>query len=122
MALRATLPRQPGGEAAAGFFDVVGRAGEGKTDPAVAVDRVEIAPRSYRDPGLGEELPAGGTAILGQRRDVGIEIERALGRCEARKPGLSQRRDQPVAVGAVARDMAVQFGAAAKHRERGELR
>src|SRR6266576_1778758 len=109
MALRATLPRQPGGEAAAGFFDVGGRAGEGKADPAVAVDRVEIASRSYRDPGLSEELPAEGTAVRGQSRHVGIEIKGALGRGEAGQPRLSQRRDQPVAIGAVARDMAVEF-------------
>src|SRR6267142_1673453 len=98
MALRATLPRQPGGESAAGFFDVGGRAGEGKADPAVAVDRVEIASRSYRDPGLSEELPAEGTAVLGQRRHVGIEIEGSLGRRKMGQPRFPQRRDQPVAV------------------------
>src|SRR5438309_6050434 len=75
--------RQPGGKAATGLGDVLGRAGKGKTDPAVAVDRVEIASRGHRDPGLAEELPAEGAAVAGQRRDVGIEIEGAVGRGEA---------------------------------------
>src|SRR5205823_14537714 len=42
-------------EAAAGFGDVVGRTGEGEADPAVAVDRVEIAARGHRDTGPGEQ-------------------------------------------------------------------
>src|SRR5205085_7664034 len=50
--------REPEGEAAGGFGDVLGRASEGEADPAVAVERIEIAPRGYRDAGLGEHMPA----------------------------------------------------------------
>ncbi len=86
------------------------------------MDRVEIAPRGHRDPGLGQEAPAESDAVAGQRRYIDIEIKSALGRGEAGQPGIPQHGDQPVAIGAVARDMAVELGMAAEHRQGGELR
>src|SRR3981081_3617480 len=64
------LVREPGGEAVAGFGDVRGRAGEGEADPAVAVERVEIAPRGYRDPGLGHQAAAQHAAVAGPARTI----------------------------------------------------
>src|SRR5207248_9104074 len=57
---------EPEGEATGGFGDVLGRAGEGEADPAVAVERIEIAPRGYRDADLGEHALTEFDAVAGQ--------------------------------------------------------
>ncbi len=76
------------------------------------MQRVEIATGGGCDPGLGEHAAAEGFAVAGQCRHVDIEVERPVGRREAAEPRLAQRRDQPVTVGAVARDMRIELGAA----------
>src|SRR5258708_6145339 len=89
------LLREPFGKGACGLGDVLGRAGEGQADPAVAVDRVEIAPRGDRHTRFGKEAPAERDAVAGQCRDIDIEVEGALGRRETGQAGPPPTPAQP---------------------------
>ena len=73
-------------EAARGLRDILGRAGEAEAQPIAAMDRVEIAARGCCDADLSQHLSAKRLAVAGQRGDIDIEIERALGRGEAAEP------------------------------------
>lgn len=53
--------------------------------------------------------------------DIGIEVERALGRGEAVDPRLRQRVEQQRAIGRIARDMPAQFVVRVEGGERRDL-
>ena len=73
---------------AASAMSSVEPAKERRTQPSPWIGS-KSRPGSRRDPGLGEHAAAEFAAVAGQRRDIDIEIERALGRRETGEPGLA---------------------------------
>src|SRR6516162_916011 len=114
--------RKPFREAARRFANILGRAGERKADPSPAVDRIKIEARGHRDPGLDQQTPAKPLAVARHARNIDIEVERSLGRSKVGEPASRESADQQIAISAVARDMAVELGAAAKGRHCSKLR
>ena len=57
---------------------------------AMAARRIEIDAGRAGDADLAQHAAAEIAAVVGEMRDVGIEIERAVGRREALEPGLGQ--------------------------------
>jgi hypothetical protein len=98
---------QPLAQADKGGADVLGGAREGHPDELAAAGRVEVVAGHDGDPGVGEQPLAPGHRVGGQRADVGVGVEGAVGRGEPVDAELRQTGQQQVAVGAVAGDVTV---------------
>ncbi len=105
-----------------GLFHIGRRTREGKSQIGVPAPGIEIGPRRRGNAGFRQHAPAEFLAVIRQMRDVGVEIERAIGGREAREPGLWQRRQQQIAVRLVARDIAVELHRRIERRQRRDLR
>jgi hypothetical protein len=81
---------EPARDARHRFAHVVGRARVGKANEGAAVDRIEIDARRRRDMRLLQHPLGEIETVGGEFRDVGIEIERAVGRQEFVEAGLRQ--------------------------------
>lgn len=82
--------RKPWYHAPDRFFDQVGGEGETEADEAVAIDWIEIEPRSLSYARIAQQGFAEGDAVVGEMPDVGVDVEIAprVGR------GSFQRLDQ----------------------------
>src|SRR5664279_3619475 len=59
-----------------------GRTGEGQPEEPVPVHHVEVGPGGGGHSGLGKQPGAECRRIVGQVRDVGVHVERAVRRCQ----------------------------------------
>ena len=100
---------------------MVGVAGVREADVCVAAAEVEVDPRRGGHAELVEPSPAQLQRVdaerVGEVGDVGVHVERTVGRRDVGEPGAGEAVDQQRAVRAVARDVAVELVGAV---ERGE--
>ena len=64
----------------------------------MAVHPVEIDAGGGGDAGFRQHAPAEALAVIGEMPDIGIEVEGAVGRGEAREAGLGQLGQKQVAI------------------------
>src|SRR5262249_54738056 len=88
----------PGQEAVCGRRDIGRRSRERETDELMASLGVEIDAGRRRDAGVGQHAAAEILAVIGQPRDIRIDVEGAVGRCEAIEAGARQLPKQKLAV------------------------
>src|SRR4051794_780107 len=79
LAMRLCALRKPARDARHGFAHVVGRARVAETDIPVPMHRIEVYARRRRDMGLLQHLSGEIQAVGGEFRNIGIEIEGAVG-------------------------------------------
>src|SRR5690606_26505040 len=112
---------RPGREAGEALLHVGGRASIGETQRRMTARRVEIEARRRRDARLGEEPPREVAAVSGQIRNVGVDVEGAVGRRDPPETGLRQPFEEEGAIAAVDREIFLELLRRVHCRECGDL-
>ena len=88
----------------------------------MAAPRVEIDAGRASDADVPQHAAAENAAVIGQRRDIGIEVKRAIGRREALETGFRQLREQQRAIFGIAPAIRFELFGRIERRQRSVLR
>ena len=75
----------------------------------MAQHRVEIDPRGDRHARIAHQLHREFQAVVGQMADIGIDVERAIGRSDAIQPQIGQRGQHQFAVARISRHVGLKL-------------
>src|ERR1700712_1056709 len=89
---------EPARDPGDGLAHVVGRTRVGKANELAAMERIEVDARGGRDMRLLKHLLGKFETVGCEARDIGIQIERAVGGQECVEAGLRQALDQDAPV------------------------
>ena len=92
------------GQAIEGQLDAIDAGRVGEADVAVGEVVPEVVARRHGHVGLVEQTGAPGRAVVGEGRDVGVDVERALGHDGDPDAEVAEAGDQDVATGPVLGD------------------
>src|SRR5690349_24683255 len=113
---------EPPGDTRNRLAHLIGRSRVAKTDELAAMNRIEVDARRCGDARLFQHLLGKLEAVGGEGGDIGVEVERAVGRQELVEAGLRQTFNQNAAVLLVAALYDFHLLAAFERRLGGNLR